>query len=249
MTRKAKLRNLANICQGKGKNHYLRIVKTVYRVLRSVLVSAICLLVLVPGLLFVALSVSPVQRRIASVCEKELSSLLDCRVTVGGLGIVPFNRVVLRNVSVETTPGDTALTVRRLGAGVRLFSLISDDPITVNYVELNGLDLRLMRDSASAPLNIQCVIDALSPKDRNKPPSRFDLRINTIMLRSSSVSYDVMSEPAAEAFSPSHLKVMNLRADMRIPRLKNDDFCISIKRMGFSERSGFSLTKIGRAHV
>ena len=244
MTRKAKLRNLANICQGKRKNHYLRIVKTVYRVLRSVLVSAICLLVLVPGLLFVALSVSPVQRRIASVCEKELSSLLDCRVTVGGLGIVPFNRVVLRNVSVETTPGDTALTVRRLGAGVRLFSLISDDPITVNYVELNGLDLRLMRDSASAPLNIQCVIDALSPKDRNKPPSRFDLRINTVMLRSSSVSYDVMSEPAAEAFSPSHLKVMNLRADMRIPRLKNDDFCISIKRMGFSERSGFSLTNL-----
>ena len=41
-----------------------------------------------------------------------------------------------------------------------------------------------------------------------------------------------------------YLKVMNLRADMRIPRLKNDDFCISIKRMGFSERSGFSLTNL-----
>ena len=84
MTRKAKLRNLANICQGKGKNHYLRIVKTVYRVLRSVLVSAICLLVLVPGLLFVALSVSPVQRRIASVCEKSCRRCLTAVLLSGG---------------------------------------------------------------------------------------------------------------------------------------------------------------------
>ena len=168
---------------GKNKNSYLRIVKTVYRILRFILVSAICLLVLVPGVLFVALSVPGVQRQIASVCETELSDLLDCKVSVGDLGIVPFNRVILRNVTVETAPGDTALAVRRLGAGIRLFSLVGGGPVTVDYVELNGMRARLWRDSASAPLNIQPLIDALAPKEKNRPPSRFDLSIKTVILR------------------------------------------------------------------
>ena len=159
-------------------------MKLLYRVLRFVAVIAICLAVVVPAVTYVALSVTPVQNRIARECERRLSELLDCRVSVGGLGIVPFNRVVLRDVVVETAPGDTVLTARRLGAGVRLWSLVSDEPVTVNYVELTGMNLRLAKDSADAPLNIAPIIAALQPKDPSKPPTAFDLRINTVLLRS-----------------------------------------------------------------
>ena len=148
-------------------------MKTVYRILRFILVSALCLIVVVPGIVFVALSLSGVQRQIADVCESELTKLLDSRVTVGDLGIVPFNRVILRNVTIEPVPGDTAITVKRIGAGVRLFSLLSGGPLIVDYVGINGLKASVWRDSADAPLNIQPIITALSPKDRNKSARRY----------------------------------------------------------------------------
>ena len=226
-------------------------MKSVYRILRSLLVVAIIIAVAFPLVLFVALSLPAVQSRVAYQCEKELSVLLDCKVTVGGLGIVPFNRAVLRNVTVETAPGDTALTVRRLGAGIRISSLLSaGEPLTVNYVELVGLDARLRRDSAGAPLNIQPIIDALSPKEKNKPPTRFDLKINTVMIRSSKLSYDVgpvIADGGGEArrFSPDHVAVEQFRADIRLPRLRNDDFLISVKRLAFAERNcGFVLDNL-----
>ena len=116
-----------------------------YRILRVIAVMIICLAFIIPGVTYVALSLTPVQNRIARECERQLSELLQCKVSVGTLGIVPFNRVVLRDVAVESAPGDTVLTARRIGAGVRMWSLVTDDPITVNYVEIVGMDARLWR--------------------------------------------------------------------------------------------------------
>lgn len=219
-------------------------MKTLYRIIRSIAVAALLLLVVVPALTYVALSLTGVQRRVADRVESELSQLLGCEVKVGSLGIVPFNRVSLRHVSVVTAPGDTALTVRRLGAGIRLGSLIDDGPVTINYLEIIGMDARLRRDSASAPLNIQPVIDALKPKDADRPPTLFDLKVNTVLIRSSRLSYDVMSEPVKESFDVSHVAVSDLRADIHLPRIKNDDFSVSIKRMGLTERCGFILSNL-----
>lgn len=225
-------------------------MNTVYRILRSLLIVAICVAVVSPLVLYVALSLPSVQSRVARQCETSLSQLLGCEVAVGDLGIVPFNRVVLRNVAVVTAPGDTALTVRRLGAGIRLMSLFGDEPLTINYVELVGMDARLRRDSVGAPLNIQPIIDALSPKKERREPSGLDLRINTVMIRSSRLAYDVGADlPSASdgdrRFSPSHIAVDRLRADVRIPRLRENDFKIEVKRMDFVESvSGFVLDNL-----
>lgn len=225
-------------------------MKLLYRLLRTILVTAIILVAVVPAVLYVALSLSGVQRRVADTLEKELSGLLDAKVTIGGLGIIPFNRVILRDVAVETAPGDTALTVRRLGAGVSWWDGLTSDTWRVDYVQMVGLDARLRRDSASAPLNIQPVIDALSPKDKNKPPTSFDLKVSTVIIRASSVSYDVADMPVREGFDSNHIKVSNFRADLTLPRIANDDFSVNLRRLAFEERSGFAIRQLaGDFHI
>ena len=219
-------------------------MKLAYRIWRFLVVATVCVMVVLPVLLFVLLSLPGVHRVIAREAERELSTLLDSRVTVGDLAIIPFNRVILRDVTVETAPGDTALTASRLGAGVQIASLFNDGPITINYLELMGLDARLHRANPKAPLNIQPIIAALSPKDKNKPPSKLDLRLNSIILRSSKVSYNVASAPRTQRFNPNHLEVNHLQADLRLPAIKNNDFTIAVKRMEFEERSGFRLTNL-----
>ena len=214
------------------------------------LVTVIMLVAVVPAALYVALSLDGVQRRIADEAEKQLSELLDARVTIGRLGIMPFNRVILRDVTVETAPGDTALTADRLGVGVAVWDALLARRWRVDYVALVGADVRLSRDSVGAPLNIQPIIDALSPKDRTKPPTRFDLQISTVIIRASEVSYDVRDREMRPGFDPNHVNVRHLRADINLPKIKNDDFTVNLRRLAFDERSGLAVRQLsGQFHI
>lgn len=226
-------------------------MKRFYKLLRILLVTAILVFAVLPAVLYVALSLSGVQRKIADRLEGELTELLDAKVTIGSLGIVPFNRVMLRRVSVEPTPGDTALYVENLGAGVSLWSLMTSEAPRVNYLSVFGLNARLRRDSLSAPLNIQPIIDALSPKDKTKPPTKFDLRVSTVIIRSSSVRYDVLDQPRTPGhLNPAHLAVRNIRADINLPKIANNDFTVNLHRMALDEQSGLSLRQLaGDFHV
>lgn len=225
-------------------------MKKAYKIIRAILVTTVLLAVIVPATLYVVLSLPGVQNAIRTRTENLLSEKLGADVTVGDLGIMPFNRAILRDVSVVSS-GDTLLTVDRLGAGINLYELLMKRRVTVNYAEIRGFDGRLTRESPDAPLNIQPIIDALSNPNSSNPPAQFDLRINTVVIRGSKVSYDVMSEPQLDCrFDKNHISVSDFRADVNIPHLKNDGFTIDLKRLDFKERSGIEVNNLsGRFHV
>ncbi|MCM1292383.1 MAG: translocation/assembly module TamB domain-containing protein [Bacteroides sp.] len=226
-------------------------MKRVYKILRALAVSLIALLFVLPALLYVALSMDSVQSWICGKAEKELSTLLNMDVSVSEMDISPFNRMTLSGVSVKDSLGRPALAIERLGAGVNLWSLFTRDRIVVDYVELIGMDARLFRDSIGAPLNIQPAIDALSPKDKNKPPTKFDFGISTVVIRQSQLAYDILNLPHAEAgLDVNHLQINNLKADVLLPQLKNDDFIVDLRRLAFSEQCGLRVENVaGKFHV
>lgn len=203
------------------------------------------LAVAVPALLYVVLALPSVQSRVKNRAETQLSVLLDTKVEIGDVIITPFNRVTLRRVAVMDCAGDTALKVRRLGGGVSLTDLVFKHRLVFNYAEIIGLDARLKRDSLNGPLNIDCIIRALAPKDKNKPPTDFDFSIDAIVIRQSSVSYDVAGEPArARGIDPNHIMVSDLRADLRLPRMQRDDYYIDLRRLAFTGPSGLHVEGI-----
>ncbi len=194
--------------------------------------------------LFIALSLPGVQRDIRTTCERELSKLLDSSVTIEDLNITPFNRVTLRHVAITDALGDTALTVERLGAGLSLLDLAVHRNVVVNYAEIIGLDGRLHRAAPGAPLNISNIIEALRPKEKKSTPAMFDLRINSIVLRRTSFTYDIDSVSPAESarWDRNHISISNMRADIEIPRLSNDAYLIDLKRLAFDTRAGLTVT-------
>lgn len=226
-------------------------MKRLYRILRSLAVGILVLAFVLPAGLYVALSVPGVQRAICHRVEDELSKLLTVDVSIDHVSVTPFNRFTLHGMSVEDAKGDTAVSVRRLGAGVNLWDYLSRGRVVLSYAEVIGLDARICRDSAGAPLNIQPIIDALSPKDRKKPSTQFDFRINTVVIRTSSVRYDVLSEPLdTSRFDASHVYVSDIKADVQLPRIANDDFTVELRRLALQERSGFILERLaGNIHV
>lgn len=220
-----------------------KVTKNGYKVARSILFSAISLVVFLYVALYITLSIPAVQNKIRDIGERELSSFLESKVTVGTLSIMPFNEVIINDVKGYTPQGDLFLEVNTLGAGISLYDLIFHQKIVITYAELIGLDGKIWQKSADTPLNIQFLIDAFSPKDKNKPPAKFRLDIHNIVIRKSAVSFDReychrKSNDASSSFDANHLSIKNFSADVAIPVLCNDSVWVDLRNLAFEMNDG-----------
>ena len=212
--------------------------------LRSVVVTALVTVVALIALAYLLLFLPPVQERLCHEGEKALGEFLNTEVNIGSVSVSPFNQLELKDVLVYDQQGDSLLTVGKLGAGISLKDLIADKRIVITYGEIIGLDGHVTRPDKDSPTNMQFIIDAFKPKEE-RPPKPFDVQVKTVVVRQSSLTYDVLDQPRKPGrFDPNHLAVNNLRADLSLPQLKNDDFDIRVKRLSFDEGSGFSLKRL-----
>lgn len=198
-------------------------------------------------LLYVALSLPPVQSWIKGIAEDELGKLFKTDVSIGKVDIYPFNQVELYDVAVPSPDGKPCLAAEKIGTGIGLWRLIRTREIEITYAEIIGLDCRLVKPAPDKPLNIQFLIDALKPKEPGKPPTKFNLRIHSIVVRKSRFSFDKDWMPRrsdGEMADFNHLALSNIRADINIPKLKNDDFDIDLRSLSFEEKSGFAVNNI-----
>ena len=222
----------------------MNLSKGTYNVLRSVVVTVLVAVVALFALLYLLLLLPPVQERLCHEGEKALSEYLNTKVEIGSVSVTPFNQVELKDVLINDQQGDSLLTVGKLGAGISLKDLIADKRVVVTYGEIIGLSGHVTRPDKDSPTNIQFIIDAFKPKD-DKPPKPFDVKVNTVVVRQSELTYDVLDQPRRPGrLDPNHLSIRNLRADLTLPQLKNNDFDIRVKRLSFDEGSGLSLKRL-----
>ncbi|MDO4510458.1 MAG: translocation/assembly module TamB domain-containing protein [Bacteroidales bacterium] len=219
-------------------------IRYTYNIIRTIIVTTLVTVVVLYASLYVLLCIPAVQQRIKSVGEEELSKLLKTKVTIGELSIKPFNQLILYDVNVPDQQNHDLVKIDVIGAGINIEKLISDGRIEINYAELLGLHGHITKADKNSPTNLQFIIDAFKPKG-DKPPKKFDLAIHNIVIRNTDVTYDVLSEPKKQSgFDANHIGVQNLCADIDLPRLKNDDFLIDVKRLAFAEKSGFEVKQI-----
>lgn len=208
--------------------------KWVYKVVRSVLFAAIGFIAFLYVALYVLISIPAVQSKITSVAEKELSSLFTSELTISNVDIYPFNEVVVEGVTLYE-PGNRkeCARIERLGAGISLWNLLVDREIVITYVELLGLDARIRQDEEGGKLNIDFLIEAFKPKDKNKPPTLFDLKIKNIVIRKSNASFERPWLRGRETSFPNLpvLSASDLNADVTIPRLSNDEMIFDVRRI------------------
>lgn len=226
-------------------------LKRVYRILRSIILSVVLTMVGLYVLLYVAISLPPVQNEIRDIAERELSKLLTTDVSIGNIYVSPGGEAVLTDVVVPCPDGSRFASIKRLGAGIDLSELLFSKEIVFTYAEIIGLDGSLRQQSPGEPWNLQFIIDALKPKDKNKPPTKFDLKLRNVVIRSSHITVDKeWQKRRAEGMDFGHLCFENIRADLTLPQLKNDDFIIDLRRLSVREKSGIQLNKLAaKVHV
>lgn len=232
----------------------MSVARNIYRVARSVLFSAIALVGVIYIGLYVALSIPAVQDDIRDTVQRELTKFLGSDVRIGSVEIHPFNEAIVRDLVVRDRSGLVCLHVEKVGAGINIGRLITEKRIELTYAELIGLDVSVRQRSENAPLNIQFIIDAFKPKRQGQPPTKFDLMLHSVVIRRARASFDREWKPrkASGQFDINHIRVYDLKADVDLPRLKNDDFIIDLRRLALKAGEGdsFSLDRLSAvAHL
>lgn len=219
----------------------------VYRVVRSLLFGMVLAIAAISLLTYILVSLPPVQRKIKDIAQKELSAYLKTEVKIGSLSIYPFNRLEISDAHIPSPDGRPCVDIEKLGAGIDIWKLLLDKKIEITYAEIIGLDFRLRKPAPDKKLNIQFLIDAFKPKKPGAPPTKFDLRLRSIVIRSSYFSFDKEWLPAVkekDRMDFNHIRVSNIRADINIPRLRNDDFIIELRSLALQEHSGLKLENL-----
>lgn len=225
----------------------MKTLKWIYKTIRSLLFAAI----LVAGgmfiLLYVLLSIPPVHDYVKKIAETQLTEFFGQKVSIGSLQIYPLSEVVCHDIEFEDPYGEKCLTVNQLGAGVNFWKLVFSGDIEVTFIEMLDFNANVYQKKADDPLNIDFIIKAFEPKDKNKPPTKFDLKIHNIVLRRGNIQFSKQWLPKEKDRSKidfNHLLLKNVNADVALPTLKNEDITIDLRRLAFNEQSGFVVKEI-----
>ncbi len=221
-------------------------VKSIYRVIRSILLTAVLTVAAIYVLIYTALWIPQVQQEVKSIAIKWLENRIGSRVDVERLSLHPFDEAILSNVTLYDKKGEKALRVKSLGAGINLWKLLKDGRVEITYAELVDADFLIYQEDKDAPLNIQYIIDAFKPKDKNKPPTEFDIAIHNITIRRTSLAFEKRwkSRGKKNRFNPDYIHLSDLNADIVLPLLQRDHFEVDIRKLAVKEDSGLDLKRL-----
>lgn len=213
----------------------------IWNVIRGICVTLLLTAIVLPGAVYMILATPWAQDRLREMAERELSALLQTTVNIDRVEVHPFNEISVYGLAAEDDNGKQALRVSQVSAAFELRHLILDGKLVIDYALLDGASVRLYKATADGPLNIAAILERLRSKDPNKKSGNFDLRINTVIVRQGSLDYDILDLPEKEGFDPSHISLRHLNLRAYIPRISNEQYTVELERLGFTERSGFTL--------
>jgi len=194
-------------------------------------------------LVMLTFSIPAVQEYLGQRAAKVLAKKLGTSVTIGRLKYGMLSHLTLYQVNIKDQRGVNMLTAGRISAHLDLLPL-ADGKISISTAQLFSARAKFyQRDSVSKP-NFQFALDSLASKDTTST-SPLNLRINSLIIRHSSASFDRYDMPrTAGILNPNHLKVTDISSHIILKALSEDTLNVNIKRLSFKERSGLNIKRL-----
>lgn len=98
---------------------------------------------------------------------KELSEVLNTRLTIGKINIGLLNRIIIDDVLLDDQSGKEMLKVTRLSAKFDILPFFKGK-ISISSVQLFGFTINLNKETPDSPPNFKFVLDAFASKDTVK---------------------------------------------------------------------------------
>ena len=213
------------------------------KILKHILNIAIWSLLGLYLLIILTFSIPAVQEYLGKRAANVLAKELGTSVSIGRLKYGLLSHLTLYQVNIKDQQGADMLTAGRISAHLDLLPL-TDGKISISTAQLFGAHAKLYQKDSLAKPNFQFVLDSLASKDTTST-STLNLRINSLIIRHSSVSYDRYDQPeTAGILNPNHLKVSDISSHIILKTLSEDSLNVNIKRLSFKEQSGLNIKRL-----
>ena len=194
-------------------------------------------------LCFLTFKIPAVQQWLGGKLAELTAEKLGTSVSIARADVGIPNRLTLYDVVIRDQANHDMLTARRLSATIDLLPL-AKGKISIATGQLFGAHgVFYQRDSLSKP-NYQFALDSLVSKDTTST-APIDLRINSLIMRHSSISYDRFDLPETpEVFNPNHLGISDINIHAIVKTLTEDSLNINLKRLALKEKSGLQIDSL-----
>ena len=194
-------------------------------------------------LIILAFHIPAVQRSSGRYVAEAIADKLGTKVNIGSLDYSFPNHLTLNNVLILDQQGKEMLKARRLSARLDLLPL-GEGKISIATAQLFGAHLQLYQRDSLSKANFQFALDSLASRDTTDNNPLF-LRINSLIMRQSSVTYDRYDIPETSGqFNTRHLNVSDISAHIILKQLSEDSLNVNIKRLSFKEKSGLKVDRL-----
>ena len=224
-----------------GLTEISHFVKTVKHIINWIVWSLLALYLI----LIVVVRLPVFQQFIAKQIATAVSDKIGSGVTIGHADLGLLNRIILDDVHILDQQQKEMLRVGRLSARVELLPL-SEGKVFISSIQLFGARAKLYQtaDKDGARTNFQFVLDSLASKDTTSS-TPLNLRINSLIVRRSSVTFDKLDKPQTPGlFNIHHLNVSDISAYVILKALTDDALDVNVKRISLKEQSGLSLSNL-----
>ena len=178
-------------------------------------------------------------RRVAGL----LSRTLGTSVTIDRVEYGFFSHVTLHDVLIKDQQGVEMLKANRLSTRIELLPL-AEGKVSVATAQLFGVHAKLYQADADSKPNFQFVIDSLASKDTTDT-SPLNLRVNSLIIRRSSVTYDRLdAEETPGQLNPHHLALSEISTHIILKEFSPDSLYMTVKRLSLREKSGLLVERL-----
>lgn len=178
-----------------------------------------------------------IQEDAASHVVKIAQSALGTDVSAGRVQLTyPFG-ITIDDLTVYDLSHDTLAHIASLSLRLKPLQLLKNK-LSITSVRVNSPNVRLYADSLGAEPNY-AFLTAMSGNGK-----QMSFRANSVLIRNGSVKYDILdAEQTDSLFNPNHIGISSLTANVSLKSLSSDSISFIIRKLAFTEQSGFRLSK------
>ena len=195
----------------------------------------------IPTGIWIVIQNSRVQTFLVDKATTILQDRLGTTVSVGKFDYRPFNKILLRNVFVEDTNGDTLVSAKTVAANLLWFSN-SKKTISLYKVTLDDAYINLVTDSTGT-MNLRSFLQAFK-SNKEKTKESFTINIRNAQINESVFRlYSMINDTVEYGVNFKDLNLSNLNLSLKNITISGDTIHFGINDMSFTEKSGLSVEK------
>lgn len=192
---------------------------------------------------FILLNNNKIQNYIIRQLTERLEESTGAKFEIDHVSLKFFNNLSLQSVYAGDLANQKIASIDNIDAKINLLSLLKGD-IHIENITANNLDANLYTDSAGT-LNIQFLIDALTPKEKRETPN---LIFPIITLNNASFRYANYAAPTKNKkewqFDVNDIAVDSLYTQIQFSFTNQSNLDANINYLNLKEKSGFRLSNL-----